>query len=114
LKKKDLKKFKAYAKEWRDYFGLRQYRLTVNMGKLSDDEYAAETFVDDKNSFAIISLNKTCQHLPDRLLNELALHEIMEILLDPLRSMGNRHYNWQHVDREVHRVIRTLENVILR
>ena len=109
-----LKKFQKYVKKWRDHFGLKQYRLTVNMCELSDDEYAAETSVDKNNSFAIISLSKNIDKLPDKILNEIALHEVLEILLDSLRSMSSRHYNWQLVDREVHRVIRTLENVTLK
>ena len=114
MNKAQFKLFKKHVKKWRDCFGLNQYRLTVEFDKIEDADTAAETGMDAQNGLAHITLNKNCYGLSDKFLNELAFHEVVEVLLNPLRSMANRHYNWQLVDKEIHQVIRTLENVVLK
>ena len=113
MNQKNFKQFKNHVKKWRDLFGLKQYRLVVELEKLEDKNTAAETNIDRQNGLAFITLNKKCK-TPKAYLDELAFHEVVEILLDPLRKMGNSNFNWDVVDKEVHKVIRTLENVVYR
>ena len=83
-------------------------------GDFADDIVATTNF-DLNNRWARIRFNNEyTDNLTDKNLDSTAFHEVCELLLVSLRNMGEYGYSVNMVDEEIHKVIRTLENVILK
>ena len=43
-----------------------------------------------------------------------AFHEVCETMLSQLRNLAEYHYSYNKVDKEIHKVIRILENIFFK
>jgi len=113
MNQKQLKTFKRQVNKWRDYFGLLAWEITVSKDDFAEDVVATTNF-DLHNRWARIRFNNEyTDDLTNKNLDGTAFHEVCELLLCDLRGMCEYGYSREMVDAEIHKVIRTLENIIL-
>ena len=115
--KKHFEYFKKRCQHWIDFFGLKQWDIEIYHGT-QEKGNLAEFTRDYKNKIASIYLNKNWKEFSDKInkesLNKAAFHEVVEVLLCPLRDLAeDRAWDYAEFDRSIHEVIRTLENVVL-
>jgi len=114
LNQAQLKTFTNYVKKWRDTFGLMSWEISVERDEF-DIDIVARTDFDVNNRFALIRFNNDyTDNLSNDNLNRTALHEVLEILFATMRRMSEQQFAFNVVDRCVHKLIRTFENVLLK
>ena len=111
MTKKEFNLFKKSVKKWRDRLGLRDWEIAVDKDDL-DDNVVGNCFYEPQNRHATISIDKGLKGLTDRGIGLIALHETLELLLADLRNSLDSFYNADMVDKQIHRVIRKLENAL--
>jgi hypothetical protein len=112
--------FKKEVYYWRDFFGLIDAEITVHHEDI--DENASGCCDGDLNNRSFwITLNKHFEDngdgntLTDDEIRAIAEHEVIEVMLYPIRMMAvDRGEDWNKVDEAIHRIIRTLENVLIK
>lgn len=118
LTKEDFSFFKKECRHWADVFGLKNWEINISKRKLDNTTYAEATF-DHNNRCSDIWINSDWSGFPVDInreeLRKTALHEVLEILLYPMRSLAENRFSVTEelIDTEVHNIIRSLENVIL-
>lgn len=109
------KQFEIFVDEcklWIERFGLKEYRI-----EFFCDEYAngARGMTEDYDNLMAMDIyfpKKLDKSTNNNKIKKAAFHEICEVLLMRLRVMGNKYFNFELVDKEVHTVIRKMENNI--
>ena len=107
--------YTTYLRKYQRLLNLMYYELLeVVLKELEDDDQfvLSETLVNPENKWITIYVNKEWTPT-DEQLNRTALHEMLEVLLWDLRASLLKRYCWDTVVAMVHRVIRTMENIIL-
>jgi hypothetical protein len=105
----DFSIFKEECKKWIAFFGLSQWDITFEYGKVGDGN-VAETSFDATNHWALITLSNTVES--DDLCRS-AFHEVDEVRYALLRSLAcERYTTYREIDGAVHEMIRQDENLI--
>jgi hypothetical protein len=117
MKKKERAKYVKRLKYWQRECNLMDYELLpVAFSNIENEEEQAiisNIVWNHSNRWVQITLNKSMEYT-DRKLNQTAFHEIMELRLGKLRDMAGEKYSWDEVDEQIHSIIRTLENLVLK
>ena len=108
-----LKRLKLYARKWQSYLNLRDWSVIVSVGSVDDDDNAAETTWDAQNRVALINVDENISEFTEKQMDQLMLHEMLEIRLSGLRDMAAAYDRWDQADKEAHIVIRALESLLL-
>jgi len=116
LKKTHLKLFKKHISEYIEVFGLKSWDLVISIKQLTFDTLG-QTSWDGTNRCVSITLNENYpydgKNIEDSL-KRTALHEVLEVFLSPIEDIASaRQFLPDELDKEKHKVIRTLENIIL-
>lgn len=108
--------FKAEIRKWIEEFGLKDYQLHFLLEKIDD---RAEIRYNCVSGIAVFVLSTEWDEVDDSWLNVDAIkrtgfHEVCELLLGRLVNMADRRYDITEVgiEKETHRIIRILENVL--
>jgi len=116
LTDKDFEFFRAECEKWIDRLGLKSWRFFYQFRELEDK--FGEMRTDHYGRIAVIRLNRFWD-LPDydvdktKQIKSVALHEVLEVLLSPLRAVSDVPYEGEY-DKETHRIIRHMENYLLK
>jgi hypothetical protein len=109
------KKVKKYIRKWIDLFGLQGYQVSVMFGEVDNEKAAASVSFDVTERVAIVVIDKSVEgELSDRVLEKIAVHEMLELLLGGMRNLIESLYNSDVADQEIHIVIRTLERLLVK
>lgn len=117
LTEQDYEKFCIFSKAWKEYFGLNNWDIHIHFDDIeNEDGYLAYTsFVADNHRADIYLTSEWRDEATDEELNNVAFHEICEVLFARVRYLAEkRHIREGEVDSEIHGVIRILESTILR
>jgi len=113
---KHFKLFKKECERWITIFGLLNWTVHYYHEEDGDPNVFAWTQYNHDNRVVDVSLNRVWANKPRDIEYELkraAFHEVCEILLYPLRYLGEaRFITSGEIDTGVHNVIRILENVV--
>ena len=110
--KKDFELFKKECQKWIKFFGLSEYRIEYFNLKEANGTRAQTEDYNDLMAADIIFPKELHDQTDIKKIRKAAFHEVCEILLMKLRIMANEQYNWDLVNKEIHTVIRKLENSI--
>jgi len=109
--------FKQECAKWVDFFGLKNWQIHYLFKQIQNNR--AEVTYDIVGGIATITLNKSWVEMDpslvnDRAIKKTAFHEICELFLCRLGYMVNQRYGliYPDVEEEIHKIIRTLENVV--
>lgn len=113
-------KFSKYVSEWRVKLGLTEWDIVTRVPSDRDsgeiENNKAIVYMNRTGMVATIVLNTVWDDVPPTNidLERCAIHELLEIMLNPLRILGESRYNVDEVDMEYesHRVIRKLVEVL--
>ena len=114
--KSQFKLFKKYALDWIVEFGLSDWYVDIVHVSL-DDTTIANCALGYNSQTATISFNTdNCLEVMDNnLIHEVALHEVLELLLADLGSLVEaRDYSETHYERATHKIINRLSKVLLK
>jgi len=115
---KHFKIFKAECEKWINRFGLFNWEVGYYHKEDGDTSTFSWTVYRYSGRAVDVCLNRTWQDRPYNMEYELrlsAFHEVCEILLYPLRYLGEcRFLSDGEIDPEVHSIIRILESVLWR
>jgi len=114
--KADFAKFEGYVNKWVQRLGLYGWEWQCRHRRLEKSYYAGTTY-HSVDRYAVVNLNTAWNEKPtDAQLERTALHEVVEAgLLGRLRDLAeNRGFTQDEYDSETHRVVRILENLMLR
>ena len=117
LTEQDYEKFCIFSKAWKEFFGLNNWNIQIHFDDTeNEDNYLAyTTFVADNHRADIYLVSEWREEVTDEELNDIAFHEICEVLLARVRYLAEkRHIREGEVESEIHGVIRILEATILR
>jgi hypothetical protein len=109
--KENFEYYKERCNFYQKFFNLQDWEFYY---KIEDDEENRGTSVSLPNSrVSTIAIDEEWgEYATKKEIDKLAFHEVMEVLFAMLRIYGDMFVNEMHVDREIHSVIRTMENVI--
>jgi hypothetical protein len=114
IQKSNNKKFQKFVKRfqyWYEKFHMGSWDLVLEVSTTKDSDNYAQFFVNPSGMCGTVEMNP---NIPEQQINTTALHEVIEILLIPLSIHARREIrNNEITDREVHIIVRTLEQVIL-
>ena len=113
--KKDFEEFTAEAQKWSNYFGMSDWEIIY----LHDDQQGvgdnrASCYVDYNGKIASIYLACEWNIPPYKgVIKKVAFHEIVEVLISPLRVMAqSRYVTSDEIDVANHYIVRILENCV--
>jgi len=119
-KKDNIEFFKNEVNSFIDFFGLNDWEIYIEdddddsiLGVLECDGMDSNRLATIRYSNDWISSKETTKYD----ISKTAFHEVMELLLIKLRSYSNNTellVSEREIDEEVHRIIRTFENTILK
>jgi len=112
--KRHFKIFKKEFMKWRRRFGLLGIEINFEHRK-SPEGGLAWTSYSSRGQVSCIGLGKDWSNFPlsDREVRKAAFHECMELFLYPIRDCAEERFVTQKdIDEEMHRAIRTLEEVL--
>lgn len=115
LSQKDFEVFQAEALKWIEVFGLKDWEILFSFNDENPDCRATCTTTDLIARICSLGLTLTWRHKPTpQELKMCAFHEVLELLLMPLRLrlQDIPEVSTTLLDKEVHRIIRILENSI--
>lgn len=123
-KKSSEQKIKFFEKEvlrFINIFGLNDWEIYIEEED-DDADIKGLLICDDMSSNRIATIRYSIywingQDLTDEEITKTAFHEVMELLLTKLRGYSNNKeilISEREVDEEIHRIIRTMENTILK
>lgn len=112
LTEKDYAWFKEEARYWLRFFGCFEWDLRFLFEE--DDEALASALWKAHQGIVAITLAKTWTHDPitPYNLSKVAFHEICEVLLGRLGDLAGIAASEARVEREIHIIIRKLENTV--
>lgn len=106
---------------WKEYFGILDADINVTHEDIEIDSAEGCCSGNASNRVFTICLNKVINdggvgnYLTDDGIKEIAAHEVLEVFFYPIRGLAlDRNGDWDQIDTEIHRLIRTLENVLLK
>lgn len=111
--KKQFELFQKEAKKWIDFFGLTEYRIEF----FHEDIGIARGRTEDYDHMMACDIKfptELHESTNDDKIKVAAFHEVCEVMLIRLRSLADDYYSFDIVNREVHSIIRRLENSILK
>ena len=111
--KKDFELFKRECEKWIEFFGLKEYRIEF----FHEDIGQTRGQTDDYDHLMVCDIK-----FPKELHSETdngkikmaAFHEVCEVMLIRVRRMADEYYAFDRVNREIHTIIRKLENSIYK
>lgn len=106
--------FRKHCQKFIDQFGLRQYEVTHTHKR--DMEAVSNCFVDPESAIVIMNFASDwgmLTPLDEKAIKRAAFHEVMELLLWELRQAMRAFFSEEVVNKKIHAVIRTWENVHL-
>jgi len=117
LKKTEIEYFKRCAKYWYNYFHMTNWCLQVECLNLEEPAFAMfQGSIPDMHG--VITLNQSWPiHMISNLeLDRVAFHEVCEMLIYPLTVISEQRFNVipEGITREVHSIIRVLENTVFK
>jgi len=114
LKKDEFDFFEKEVAFWIGILGLQNYEIWLRSDQ--DFEGDAGCSLEDESSRSVdICLNPKWATKPTkRLISLAAFHECCEVLLRPLRLRLNTFYSFEYVDKEIHKIIVTLQNTLFK
>ena len=111
------KHFQSRVKHWAAKYGLHHARIYTVLefipGEESEnDETIAWAIYDIENSIAKIALSPMLEDgTTNSTIDRSAFHEVWEVIMWPVREMlGDRGYNFEQINAQIHDVIRRAEN----
>jgi len=110
--KEDFELFKKECKKWINIYGLKTWEICFVHGSLTENR--AECYADLNNRIASMYFGKEWEDVEknDPTIKLNAFHETTELFLGEIRDMANQGIAYEKVDKEIHKIIRTLENVL--
>ena len=117
LTAEDYRIFCEFSKIWKEFFGLNNWDIHVHFDDTENENnyLASTTFVADNRRADIYLMREWEGEVTDEDLNDVAFHEICEVLFARVRYLAEkRHIREGEVDSEIHGIIRILEATILR
>lgn len=113
-KNKAMMLFKKYCKKYIELFGLKNFEYDITWDDPDDEERRRAGFnMNLTGGLVTIWLSRDWirdSESSEKEIERTAFHEICETMLCQLRSMADEYHNYDRVDKEIHRVIRRLEN----
>jgi len=115
----NIKFFEDEVYRFIDMFGLNDWEVYVD--ETEDNDIKGELVFDELDSNRTVMIFYSSSWLKDEKnkdeISKTAFHEVMELLLVKLRGYSNNKeflISYREIDEEVHRIIRTLENVVFK
>ena len=110
---KQFELFKEECRKWIKFFGLIEYRIEFFHGGIRQARAQTEDY--DHMMACDITFAKELDDTTDNeKIKMAAFHEVCEIMLMRLRSLADEYYSFGIVNREVHSIVRRLENCIFK
>ena len=109
--KEDFELFQREVKKWQGILGLQSWEIACVLGG-TDNENRAECLSYNPSRLATIFVADKWDDRdlnPAETIKSTAFHEVVEILMHQLRTFAQFSMNEELVDKEVHKIIRTLE-----
>ena len=110
--KKDFEIFKKECKKWIDYFGLNIYRVEFFISKEANGNRGMTKDYNQLMAVDIIFPEELHDETGIEKIKSVAFHEVCEVMFMRIRKMAGKYFDWNLVDREIHTIIRMLENSI--
>jgi len=105
--------FKTECRKWQSEFGLMSYE--VSFEKVTDLEVRATCIANPVNQMVTIGVGARWETKQTNMgIKKSAFHEMLELFLWDIREMLGDIYNDDIVNRKIHQIIRTLENVFFK
>jgi hypothetical protein len=104
--------FKKECEYWIDKFGLTEYRIEFFLNEKANGSRGLSE--DYGHLMAIDIYFPTDLHKETDIekIKTAAFHEVCEVLLMRARGMMSEYYNFEIANKEIHTIIRRLENLI--
>ena len=105
--------FKSEFLKWAKLLGLVSWEFCFLKGMLEDKD--AQAFVVDYQEDRLAKVYYSpswCYKPDDKDISRVAFHEVCEIFLSDLESLIADNKNEDETRKEIHKIIRTLENVV--
>lgn len=99
--------FRKAVKKYLRHYGLLNFTFTFEIKKLPDGSEAQCEYNVGEARGACFRVDENAR---DEAIDELAHHEVLELLLAELATMANETYDSKQVDRESHKVIYSVMN----
>lgn len=115
LPDKDFEVFQAEALRWIEAFGLKDWEVGFSFDDQNPDCRATCSCSDLGSRICCLGLTRTWPSRPTTAdLQRCAFHEVLELLLMPMRLklQDILEVSTPLLDKETHRIIRILENVV--
>jgi len=112
--KKDFAVFHNECVRFIDLLGLYDYEIRIQHGPCKELGYC---WYDDQGRSAIIELGPDWgdnNPVDKDSVKSAASHEVLELLFSRVRTMLNEHHAEKRTDREIHRLITTLQNAFAK
>lgn len=110
ISKKHLDIFKAAVTKYQQELGLMNWDICVSQEELPETDWA-ETRADVQAHYALIVLNTLIEaNLVAGDIRMTAYHEVLEVMLYPMRIALSKLFAWDVVDEMIHDVIQRLIN----
>lgn len=108
--------FKKFCRQYLDLFGLRDWEAFISHTK-DEDNRASCTVNGTDHRMVNLNLAKDWDadwglKITDEEIRKCALHEVLELRMWEIRKMLRVFYSEEVVDEQIHKIIRTLENII--
>lgn len=115
---KDFELFKKECLFWINYFGLKDWHVVFHHDILEEDNFAAQCDTTLAQRHSTIFLNKELSDdtypLTDEDIKQIAFHEVCELLLRKLRTLGENRYATEiEIYEATHEIISVLTNTLL-
>lgn len=113
LTKEDFENFKGFVVQWMNFFGLHNWEVGFSFKEDPETFAYIEYNILDRTIMVCLSSDWGSVSVTDVKLDKTAFHEVCEILFVELRHLaGERFISPDEITKEIHSVIRTLENTI--
>jgi hypothetical protein len=112
--KKEYEYFKTQFLKWADLLGVKDWEFFFTYGRVDEEkDYRACIFGDPDNRLVAIYFDPEWDIKPhNRELSMVAFHEVCEVLFSDLRNLLPEKVNDAFGRREIHKIIRILENTM--
>jgi hypothetical protein len=116
--KKQFEIFKEECEKWIDYFGLKNWQVEYEHVEI--ERGRAQACFNCVGGVAVLSLDidwdESSDFVNDKNVRKSAFHEVCELLFGRINDMVGQRWGLieEDVEEEIHRLIRTLENVVFK
>ena len=110
--KKQFNLFVEECKKWIKFFSLAEYRIEFFISDEANGTRGQTEGYGHLMAADIIFPTELHKETDIRKIRKAAFHEVCEVMLLKLRKFGDDYYNFEIINKEVHTVIRRLENSI--